>query len=103
MYVFVSLYFHTFLIWILKPTLSCVHVGVHLLVYLWLQRVLMHWGRVSCRVGSITLRLTGSWCTSQLGFLRDIHDIEQENLKKQNKENKKALHFGYVLLIPASE
>lgn len=45
----------------------------YLLVYLWLQRVLIHWGSVSCRLGSITFRLTGSWCTSQLGFLRKIH------------------------------
>lgn len=48
-------------------------VHVYLLVYLWLQRVLIHWGRVSCRLGSITFRLMGSWCTSQLGFLHNTH------------------------------
>lgn len=48
---------------------SCYWSG-YLLVNLWLQRVLMHWGSESCRLGSITFRLIGSWWTSQLGFLQ---------------------------------
>lgn len=40
-----------------------------LLVKRWLHRVLMHWGKVSCKLDSITVIDKGSWCTSQLGFL----------------------------------
>lgn len=36
---------------------------------LWLHWVLMHWGSASCRLGSMAVKVIGSWCTSQLGFL----------------------------------
>lgn len=54
------------------------HEQLYLLVYLWLQRVLMHCGRVSCRLPSMTFRLTGSWWTSQLGFLWNVQSQKEE-------------------------
>lgn len=36
---------------------------------LWLHWLLTHWWRASCRPGSMAVYVTGSWCTSQLGFL----------------------------------
>lgn len=58
----------------------------YLLVNLWLQRVLMHWGSESCRLGSITFRLIGSWWTSQLGFLQQTQQRRgNESLQKQRR------------------
>lgn len=51
-----------------------------LLVKRWLHRVLMHWGKVSCKLDSITVIDKGSWWTSQLGFLNTHRQVYNCNV-----------------------
>lgn len=90
----------------LNTVFGCFHSEIFKMIYplsiLWLHRVLIHWGRASCRLRSTAVNVIGSWWTSQLGFLcfGQTHKLSNKCFeKKLNKTSDIISNIIYVANI----